>query len=630
MPSGFARSHPLLVTMTLGLLFTAVPFSLSAQRPPGQSGGPPSPAAMNNPGFDLDIAVRDAHGGSLEAAAVVRLSSPTMSYNETAATQSSSMAHFSGLAPGEYLVEVTCPGFRKSTEHFILEFGHASLPVYVYLVPESDPHDPAAPTQANILPQQLRADMRKGMEALNKRRYEAAQKIFAKVLSKAPDNPDALYYLGLAELGMRHTDVARDHFQRTLSLSPNHELALVSLGYLQLQSGAPADAVTLFQKAVSLGRGNWRVNYDLAYAYLKVNRLSDAESEALRAVGLAKGQGAAATFLLGQIQYTEGKQEEAKRTLESILKTFPSDPVATETTKTLMRMEAAVAAKTASADASVPLPTALDTSLVTIVERPWAPPDIDSAVYDLAPDVTCKTDTVLDAALLRMKSQLLNFEKFAATEHIEHQDIDRHGLPGSATSRDYSYIVFVYPLGDSSFYVRESRDGSDEVPGFPDAITTTSIYAMGVNVLQPFYRDRFNYLCEGLAHLRGQAAWQVHFAQKPEAKSGVRTWQLKEKTYEVPVKGRIWISSLNFAVLRVETDLREPVKDLQLTKDHLLVDYGPVNFAAGSRQLWLPWNADMYVEFRGKRYHHRHYLSDYLFFAVDATTKFGKPKESEE
>jgi hypothetical protein len=241
--------------------------------------------------------------------------------------------------------------------------------------------------------------------------------------------------------------------------------------------------------------------------------------------------------------------------------------------------------------------------------------------------VNCKTDAVLDAALLRMKSQLLDFDKFTATEHIEHQDIDRHGWPGNATSRDFSYIVFVYPLGDSSLYLRESRDGSDELPGFPDTITTTSLNAMGVNVLQPFYRDRFNYSCDGLAHLREQAAWQVRFDQKREAKSGVRTWQLKEKTYEIPIKGRIWISTLNFAVLRVETDLREPVKDLQLTKDHLLVNYGPVNFAAGSRQLWLPWNADMYVEFRGKRYHHRHYLSDYLFFAVDTTTKLGKPKE---
>jgi hypothetical protein len=67
---------------------------------------------------------------------------------------------------------------------------------------------------------------------------------------------------------------------------------------------------------------------------------------------------------------------------------------------------------------------------------------------------------------------------------------------------------------------------------------------------------------------------------------------------------------------------------LGLTKDHLLVDYGPVNFAARNAQLWLPWSAEMYMEFRGKRYHHRHFLNDYLLFDVDTTHKIGKPAES--
>jgi hypothetical protein len=35
----------------------------------------------------------------------------------------------------------------------------------------------------------------------------------------------------------------------------------------------------------------------------------------------------------------------------------------------------------------------------------------------------------------------------------------------------------------------------------------------------------------------------------------------------------------------------------------------------------------MYMELHGKRYHHRHFLSDYMLFGVDATQKVGKPKE---
>jgi len=107
----------------------------------------------------------------------------------------------------------------------------------------------------------------------------------------------------------------------------------------------------------------------------------------------------------------------------------------------------------------------------------------------------------------------------------------------------------------------------------------------------------------------------------------VRTWRAGSTMYNIAIKGRIWISSTSYAILRVETDLRDPIAGLGLTKDHLLVDYGPVNFAARSAQLWLPWSADMYMELRGKRYHHRHFLSDYLLFDVDTTHKIGKPNE---
>ena len=132
--------------------------------------------------------------------------------------------------------------------------------------------------------------------------------------------------------------------------------------------------------------------------------------------------------------------------------------------------------------------------------------------------------------------------------------------------------------------------------------------------------------CEGLTQLRGVAAWQVHFVQKAEA-SGIRSWQTTQKTYDIALKGRIWVSSTNFSVLRVETDLREPIQDLQATRDHLIVNYGPVEFGAGSQALWLPWTADMFTEFHGKRHRYKHSLTNYFLFAIDTTEKISKPKE---
>ena len=609
-------------------LFVFPLFDVLGQQATNTGGGPPSSAAMNNVNADLEVAVRDAHGFPLEAQAVVRLTSVIANFHDTQTTQSSSKAHFSSVPQGDYEVEVTSPGYRKSLEHFIFMGNHVSLPIYVYLVPEGEPASSGGPPSSVTLSLQLRGVMEKGFEALKKEQYEAARRIFTKALLKAPGNPDVLYFLGVAELGLQHIDLAREDFQRTLALEPNHELALVSLGHLQLRTGATADAISLLQKAVTLGRASWRTHYELATAYLKVNRYSDAEFEASRAAHLAKENGANATYLLGQIQYAEGHQDEAKRTLNSIPINYPQDPIVPEIKKVLARLENDAPQNGLASSEKLPLPATFGVNLGNVVERPWAPPDIDAAIYDVAPDVNCKTEPILDGALYQLKSQLIDFEKFTATEHIEHQQVDRYGLPGPMKSRDFTYIVFVHPFSNDSVYLKESRDAGADSSDFPAVVTTTGLNSLGVSVLQPVYRDRFNYTCEGLTNVRGQGSWQVRFEEKSGAKGeGVRRWHRGVTSYEVAIKGRIWISSLSYAVLRVESDLRDPVAGLGLTKDHILVDYGPVTFSTGNIQLWLPWSADMYLELGGKRYHHRHFLSDYLLFGVDTTHKIEKPKE---
>ena len=114
-----------------------------------------------------------------------------------------------------------------------------------------------------------------------------------------------------------------------------------------------------------------------------------------------------------------------------------------------------------------------------------------------------------------------------------------------------------------------------------------------------------------MTKLRGEAVLEIRFQEEDTEALSVRRWKRNGMVYNVPFKGRIWISQTSYDVLRVETDLLAPIAKLQLTRDHLRVDYGPVKFDRGNQTLWLPWDAEMFMELRGRRYHHRHYLSDY-------------------
>lgn len=567
----------------------------------------------------------------MDGPVVVRLAAAAGNYNRTITTKDASTAVFDELPTGEYEAEASYSSYQTAREHIVVNTFGSGKQVYIYLVPESENKSQGTRAQGLVISPKLQAEIDKGLEALRKHQFESGRAHFAKGLALAPMNPDLSYFLGTAEMGLNHADLARQDFEHALAIDPTHERSLLALGEMQLRNGDTPGAIVTLEKAFLKNGAGWRTHLLLATAYAKNGRLPDAEVHAYRAADLAREKGAGARLLLGEIQQAEGKLAAAQTTWQDLAAAFPGDPSAAEA-KTHFASLSALPTDTpvASGDAplaDLPVPAIPVVELLPVKERPWAPPDIDSREFQLAQNASCSAEDVLLGALHRLKSQLQNFEKFTATEHIEHQEIDRFGRPGPVKTRAFSYIVFVDRYAGDSFFLNEDRYSSADDPSFPTSLATKGLSNLGVAILQPANRIDFEFRCEGLASMRGKASWQIRFEEKKDAKRGVRNWWRDGKVYRVPVKGRIWISSGSSDVLRIETDLREPLPTLTLTRDHLVVDYGPVNFASSNATLWLPWSAEMHMELHRHRYHHKHYLTDYMLFGVDTNNKIGKPKE---
>jgi hypothetical protein len=279
--------------LAVGIFLSFAAFPLSAQKPmprpisPG-SNGPP----IESQGGELSVAVRDTRGAPLDIGAIVHLYSVTGSYNVTTSTREVATAHFSSVQSGDYQLEVSCPGYRTATERLSLNGSQGNIPVYIFMIPESDPAPSGGNPGGVVMSPQLRNEIEKALQALQKQQFALAKNILTKATIKAPGNPDVVYFLGVAELGLQQIDLAREDFQKSLKLDPNHELALVSLGELQMKSGDSSAAIASFERAVATGRAGWRAHFQLASAYFKVNRLSDAESEASRAGAVGKNESA--------------------------------------------------------------------------------------------------------------------------------------------------------------------------------------------------------------------------------------------------------------------------------------------------------------------------------------------------
>lgn len=290
----------------------------------------------------------------------------------------------------------------------------------------------------------------------------------------------------------------------------------------------------------------------------------------------------------------------------------------------------AVAAPVPAATApstAVAAPAAPPAATTTPSNPSWIWPGVDEIVPKVETGVECPLSQVLAGVGERMKELVENLQKFDATEHLEHFDVNAAGERRNRETRKFDYVVIVTLSVSGAFQLEEYRNGSVGAWGFPAQIATRGVPGMAL-IFHPVMVSDFDFACEGLGQWDGNPAWQIHFAQRRDRPNRIRAYVIDNNYYSVPLKGRAWIDASTYHVRRLESELMEPVAAIRLTQDRLAIDYGPVQFRTRQQELWLPLDAEMYEEFHGRRFYRRHTFSDFKLFAVDTAQTIEDPKES--
>src|SRR5579863_1171447 len=395
------------------LLFvlSLTPCASFAQSPSQPSQGTRSAVGPSLQPVTVVIGVRDKNGGPVDNPALVRFYSNFSSFNVTTTTREGASVTFPNILEGEYELEVKCAGYKDAAEHISVVGVGSVQNVYFYMTPESEVATSVPIGGSPRMTPKLQAEIDKGIELMGKNEIEGAYKHFSKAAELAPSNPDVLYYLATSEIALKQKDQAKKALEKAVSLAPTHEKALLALGRLQLESSDTASAVKTLEQAYAANGASWKTHLLLASAYQQDGRNADAESHAARAAQLAGNKAAPALLFLGEIQYSEGKYQDARSTWERVITTFPTDPSSAEAKHKLTA--AARARITTGVDYAVTLPPPQPphVELAPVTERVWAPPDVDSKEYAIASNAACQTEDVLNRALQHMQKQLLNFEK---------------------------------------------------------------------------------------------------------------------------------------------------------------------------------------------------------------------------
>lgn len=629
----------LAISLLLAFPFLLCPTNTLAQRaaaPPSNSGPTTNPFETGTPTFSTPLSsvvvtVADENGLPLGEQALVKLYCDTNNTNTWGTTQKRSEAEFDNVAPGDYEIEASAAGFQSGTQTLTVISAHEVFTVLVRLKLDVAGDTPAT-KPGQLLAPKAQKETEKGLTALKAGNLNDAQKHLENAFKLAPTNADVAFLLGYLYLQRKDKVQAKTYFEKATSFNPQHARALTSLGELYLDDGNYKAATDPLERAVAADPNHWQAHWMLASAYLHQNELEKSAQQAKLAIQTGKGAANNAELVLGDALAGLRKSKEAIEAFQTFLEANPNSSVDTAVRDAIAKLQAppkieAVSepASTALASGSVPNLAAATAPDASLSLPTWGPPNVDDEKPVLAAGTKCPSDHVIDMAGRRVKELVDNLSNFDATEDVVHENLDVLGKPIDKETRKYDYIASISEPQKDVLKVEESRNGLTDKGGFPAGIATKGLPALAF-VFHPDRRQDFEMVCEGLGQWDGQATWLVHFRQRPDKPSRELSFDFNNGSVTADLKGRAWISATNYQIVRLEADLVNPLRNIQLLTEHQVVEYKPVQFKKANTVVWLPAEADVYMDFLHQRFHRRHSFSHYMLFSVRTSERIDQPK----
>jgi len=589
------------------------------------------------------VEIREAGGARISTPAWVRLYSDVDMYQRTSNGVENTRVIFEEVPIGEYHIEVRAPGYMMAINDASLLQANAIAYVFVDLCLESSAKTSAAAgtkVGTPVMAPKARKEFEQAAALLaNDLKKAQAHLDLAKKL--APGHPEVHYLQGLIYFQEQNNAGARASLETAINLYPQHAGALASLGATLYRLEDFTGAVTALDKAVEISPQKWESHRALVICHIRLRAYDKALAHAERAIDTAGDKSPELHVLLARVLIALNQKDKARSELQTFLTANPGHAEAASAQRLLSILLGELSAPKAGTPEAGPAPStgstsSMDAAAATVrvnAELPevrsgpgrWAPPALDDTPPTLQKNTSCNQAEVLTATGKRAVALVESLERVSATENVEQAELDADGNQTQFRTNVFSYLVSIIETRPGNLSVEEMREAVSRSAAKPKYLTN-GLGAMAL-IFHPYYVTDYEMRCEGLTEIQGQAAWSVYFKQRSDKPSRIRTYRLREGSYGVPLKGRAWIAANNFQVLRLETELVEPVKGLRLENEHITIEYKPVDFKSRKVRLWLPANAEMYAFFRGHRFLHQHSFADYRVFSVDVSVKPSEEKK---
>ena len=581
--------------------------------------------------IDLDVYIKGPNGAPIEGTAVVTLTRLNGQFYRQG-TAKGGYLRLNEVPQTEYSILVVAPGFGSVTKRVDAPAQGTTLMKVTIQLQAPEGEDAITDEEIASLAPKAQKAIGKAMEALRSNKPAEARSHLETAYRVAPTSAEINYLFGVYSLQLSDRVQAKSYWTKALELYPKHYRALLSLSQALLDENKPAEALPYLDRAVRAEPSSWRAHAICADAYLRQGFPDEAVKQAERALELGRGQAAVVQRFLAAALAKRGEKDQAIGVLQTYVQEHPADTAAKKQLESLQLPERQNAQGIADAEsAEMVQPGTLDEIAALPLLSSWLPPDIDEKVPPVEPGAVCALDEVAKKAGQRIEEFVGNVDRFVATESLKHETINKWGLASSPETRKFDYMVSIQEVKAGFFNVEEFRTVGNAFGEFPGGLETNGLPAL-VLIFHPYNLGNFDLTCEGLARWNGRIAWQVHFRQRADKPNTMRSYRMgvEGPSHLVALKGRAWIDAESYQIVRLETDLVAPLPEIRLVADRTAIEYGPVYFRERNVNMWLPSSAEVYFDWKGRRFHRRHSFNNYLLFAVDEKQRISAPKSAEE
>lgn len=221
----------------------------------------------------------------------------------------------------------------------------------------------------------------------------------------------------------------------------------------------------------------------------------------------------------------------------------------------------------------------------------------------------------------RMDDFVHNIGDLIARENLTQERLNADGKIKAKQHVKDNYLILHhgYEWGANAEYRMDDKGNRLGPLGLAQGYLVTSGHALSCiqfsSAAQLQAQARFRYL--GTGTLGSRETYVLAFAQRPgEVSFSTVMAGTGAKEVEMVTQGILWVDKSNFQILRMRSDLLAPNPEILLEQMTTDVTFDEVRLQDVPSPLWLPSEADVYIEIGGQKYRNMHHYQDYRRYRV--------------